>query len=213
MRHTFNVAILTSLLVLAAAICHAQPLKPDKPAPPTKKPAMTSPQLFSTLTFGGLAQAKPAATSEKLKALGEHLARALDITVDLLSGNKAALFSGNSANLLSGNAPKVLSENQTPIFSGNKISLFSNFKVEIHIENSGNRAGAAPSVKPVTATTLIRPSAPYLTPRPVTTYTSPTPGITPSQPILSPATPREVEQPSSKTFAPPDIPSIDPNKQ
>ena len=191
MRRTCNIAVLTSWFVVAAGICHAQPVKADKPAPPPKKPAMTSPQLFSTLTLSGLVPPKPPATVEKLLALREHLGRALDITVDLLSGNKAALFSGNSVNLLSGNTPKILSENQTPIFSGNKFSLFSNIKVEIHIENSGNGAGTPPAVKTVSSVSAIGPPAPFLTPRPAPTYTSPTPAIAPSQPILSPSTPQE----------------------
>src|SRR5208283_248173 len=99
----------------------------------------------------------PSATLEKMKDLGAHLGRALDIAVDLFSGNQAdllsknktALLSGNSPALLSGNAPKVLSENTTPILSGNTFSLFSNIKVEIHINNSGNTTAAGAAAQPV----------------------------------------------------------------
>ena len=83
---------------------------------------------------------------------GTHLGRAVDIAVELFSGNEAellsknktALLSGNRPTILSGNNPKVLSENTTPIFSGNTFSVLSNIKVEIHIDNSGNSAAGGP---------------------------------------------------------------------
>jgi hypothetical protein len=150
MRRTIYIPVLATLLSLAAILATAQ----TGSAADKAKPAAAKPSASKT---------DPAC--EKLKALGAHLGRALDIALDLfsgnqadllsknkaalLSGNKAALLSGNSANLLSGNAPKVLSENTTPIFSGNTFSLFSNFKVEIHIENSGNNVTPPqPSVVP-----------------------------------------------------------------
>ncbi len=161
MRHAIFIPVLAALFILAASLSSAQP-----PKPPAGKPAPK----------------KPDAALEKVKALGEHLGRALDLTIDLLSGNKAALFSGNSANLLSGNTPKILSENQTPIFSGNKISLFSNFKVEIHIEGSGNGSGAPLAV------------------RSVPTYVPGAGGRG------TPRASNQVEQPSSGQFQPPSLP-------
>jgi hypothetical protein len=110
---------------------------------------------------------------ERLKKLGEQqksdwqelLRTALDLAVNLLSGNetnllsgnrpellsknKTALLSGNSPELLSknnpkllsGNKPKILSGNKTSLFSGNHFSFFSNLKIDIHIENTGNNNG------------------------------------------------------------------------
>jgi hypothetical protein len=186
MRRMIYIPVLTMLFILAASVSRAQSFKEDGHALLTKP-----------------APKKPDAAMEKVRALGEHLGRALDIALDLFSGNQAdllsknktallsgnspKLLSGNSPNLLSGNAPKVLSENQTPIFSGNKISLFSNFKVEIHIENSGNGA-AMPSVV-----------------RPVPSVYGPGAGSR-----GAPRSSREIEQPSSRTYAPPGIPSDKP---
>ena len=230
MRRTIYVPVFAALVTLAAILAMAKNgSAADKP------PKHDEPTLIPKLLFGLQSKPKPPATADKFKALGEHLGRALGIALEFLSGNQAdllsknttallsgnsptllsgnspALLSGNSPTLLSGNAPKLLSENQTPIFSGNKISLFSNIKVEIHIENSGNGSGAAPTVKPVTAMPAIRPSTPYLTPRPVQTYTQPTPSITPLQPNVGPSPPQEVEQPSPTPFFPPDIPSVVPD--
>ena len=81
---------------------------------------------------------------EKLKDIGAHLGRALDLAADLFSGNEAEFLSKNKTALLSGNNPKVLSENTTPILSGNTFSVFSNIKVEIHIDNSGNNMAGPP---------------------------------------------------------------------
>jgi hypothetical protein len=189
------IPIWTTLILLAAGMSHAQLFKAEKPAPK-----------------------KPEPTMEKVKALGEHLGRALDLALDILSGNqadlfsknKAALLSGNKAAFLSGNAPKVLSENQTPIFSGNKISFFSNLKVEIHIENSGNGAGPAPAIKPVTAVPMLQPSTTYTPP---TTYApTPAPYVPTPAPTTStqPPASKEVEQPSGTIYFPPSIPSAKP---
>ena len=57
---------------------------------------------------------------------------------EILSGNKAAILSGNKPEILSGNKPAILSGNTTPILSGNTFSVLSNIKIEIHINNSGN---------------------------------------------------------------------------
>jgi hypothetical protein len=140
MRHTILTPVLAMLITLSAILAAVQNGSAAEKAPP--KPPHT----------------KPDATAEKMKALGAHLGRALDIALDLLSGNEAnmlsknnaallsgnspTLLSGNSPTLLSGNAPKVLSENTTPIFSGNTFSLLSNIKVDIHIEKSGNNVAA-----------------------------------------------------------------------
>ena len=129
---------------------HSKPSPaPGKPGPyPTPHPygpSVTSP-----------GQANPYAHAaapilEKLRDLGAHLGRALDIAVDLLSGNEAEFLSKNKTTLLSGNNPailsgnrKVLSENTTPVLSGNTFSVFSNIKVEIHIDNSGNNMAGPP---------------------------------------------------------------------
>jgi hypothetical protein len=118
-----------------------------------------------------------AATVDKLKDLGAHLGRALDIAFDLLSGNEAHLLSGNEADLLSkndtallsgncpkvrlGDNPKVLSENRAAAFSGNSFSLFSNIKVEIHIDHSGNSMAAPPALmRPAPAPELLRTQPP-----------------------------------------------------
>jgi hypothetical protein len=193
MRHTIYIPVLATLFLLAASVSNAQPLKAKKPAPSKPAPKKLDPRM------------------EKLMAIGERLGGALEIALDLFSGNEAALLSGNRANLLSGNTPKVLSENQTPIFSGNRISLFSNFKVEIHIENSGNRAGAPPAVKPVGAPAVVNPSAQIYeptriyTPSPAPTF-GPTLGPTltpaPATTTVKPQT-KEVEQPSGTIYFPP----------
>jgi len=155
----------------------------EKPKSPTKQatPALQwSPNIPSvTAPYVVSARPNPTATLDKVKALGEHLGRAVDLAFDLLSGNSAELFSknrtallsgnktallsGNSANLLSGNAPKLLSDNTTPILSGNSFSLLSNFKLEIHIENSGNGAGGLPGAgrTPPTTSATAAPSVPY----------------------------------------------------
>jgi hypothetical protein len=127
----------------------------------------------------------------KLKALGTHLGRALDVAASLfsdneaeflarnktalLSGNSANLLSGNKPNILSGNAPKLLSDNQTPILSGNSFSFLSNIKIEIHIENSGNGNSPAPHQQ----TPTLAPGY-HLLP--------PSSGTTPSYPVPTPAT-------------------------
>jgi hypothetical protein len=95
---------------------------------------------------------KAAATEEKLKNLGALLGRALDVAIDLLSGNetdllsrnKTALLSGNKSEILSGNRPEILSGNKPEILSGNKPEILSGNKPEILSGNkpkvlSGNR--------------------------------------------------------------------------
>jgi hypothetical protein len=179
MRQVISLSIRAAVAALAVILTTAQnAAAADKP--PAHKP--TKPETMTL--FYDLVGPKPPATADKVRALGEHLGRALEIALDLFSGNKAELFSnnkaallsGNSANLLSGNAPKVLSDNTTPILSGNSLSLFSNFKVEIHIENSGNGAGVLPG------------------------------GARAVPEVIRPRVSRQVEQPSSRTFQPPSIP-------
>ncbi len=154
MRRTITIPVLAMLCTLAI-LSIAQPgFAAEKAPPPAKKPPVNAD-----------------AAMEKAKALGEHLGRALDLAIDLFSGNQAdllsknktALLSGNSPKVLTGDNPKVLSENTTPVFSGNTFSLLSNIKVEIHIENSGNgarppQAGVRPNV-PAPAPS-IRPAVP-----------------------------------------------------
>jgi hypothetical protein len=196
MRHTIYIPVLATLFLLAVSMSNAQPLKSEKPGPSKPAPKTLDPRM------------------EKLKALGEHLGGALEIALDLFSGNKADLFSGNEAALLSGNkaaflsgnAPKILSENQTPIFSGNKISLFSNFKVEIHIENSGNHEEAPRAAKPTAAAPVIQPSIGNFTPSmPIMTLKTAT--ATPATSSDKPSTSKEVEQPSGTIYFPPPFPS------
>lgn len=163
MRRTSRVLVAALFLALACSIsADHRLLAADKAPPAAAKPASCN----------------VATALEKLKNLGTELGRAVDIavellsnnTADLLSGNKMALLSGNAPTILSGNAPKVLSENTTPILSGNTFSFFSNVKIEIHIENSGNTATAAPAVHtsqpPVTTPRDYRPAqtAPYMRP-------------------------------------------------
>jgi hypothetical protein len=171
MRHTFQIQIyvMAVFLSLAAVLSAQQRLfsaepgkspvaKPNTPSSPQKTATTSSVWTTITATTPASPQ-KTATTAEKLKTLGALLRGALDVTVDLLSGNETdllsknhtALLSGNNPKVLSGNSAKVLSENQTPILSGNSFSMFSNIKIEVHIQNSGNtiRPGAAqPSQAP-----------------------------------------------------------------
>ncbi len=179
MRHTFQIQIyvMAVFLSLAAVLSAQQRLfsaepgkspvaKPNTPSSPQKTATTSSVWTTITATTPASPQ-KTATTAEKLKTLGALLRGALDVTVDLLTGNETdllsknhtALLSGNNPKVLSGNNPKVLSgnsakvlsENQTPILSGNSFSMFSNIKIEVHIQNSGNtiRPGAAqPSQAP-----------------------------------------------------------------
>jgi hypothetical protein len=169
MRRTSSTLIAALILSLAAvpAVNHrlsaaelqlAQAAKPAleklKEAQKKKEPQKkTEKEATLQFTLQPARVAKPApdktVTMDKIKSLGEHLARALDIAVDLFSGNEAEflsknrtallsgnkptilsgnapnLLSGNAPNLLSGNAPKLLSGNATPIFSGNKAQILS----------------------------------------------------------------------------------------
>ena len=155
-RSFYSTAAIRACTLAAILLCASNAMTAEKPAPPKPKTG-----LMSLLPIGQSKPAPPpAAVCDKLKEIGEHLARALDVAVELLSGNEAdilsknhtTLLSGNSPTLLSGNTPKVLSGNkptvlsgnQTPIFSGNTFSLLSNIKLEIHIENSGNSIAPPP---------------------------------------------------------------------
>ena len=157
MRHTFQMYVVAVFLSLAAVLSAQQRLFSAElgRSPAAKPTAPASPQETAT-------------TAEKLKTLGALLRGALDVTVDLLSGNETdllsknhtALLSGNNPKVLSGNNPKVLSgnsakvlsENQTPILSGNTFSMFSNIKIEVHIQNSGNTITPGAAQPPQTRT-------------------------------------------------------------
>ena len=136
MRHAFSLPVLAIILTLAVVVSTARSgSAAEKAAPKAAAPAKPCP-----------------AALDKVKALGTHLGRALDVALDLMSGNEADFLSKNKTALLSGNSPKLLSENQTPIFSGNTFSLFSNIRVEIHIENSGNSIAPQQPANPGTQT-------------------------------------------------------------
>ncbi len=182
MQHASQAKYLTVFLSLTAALLAGDRLlaaeRTSSPSP--AKPSAVKPSYsngnpyvpFSTGTSASYVKAAPSPTAalEKLKDLGAHLGRALDIAVDLFSGNEAellsknktALLSGNRPTILSGNNPKVLSENATPILSGNTFSVLSNIRVEIHIENSGNNACGAP-----------QPAVMRMNPRPEPSQTAP----------------------------------------
>ena len=149
MRHASHATMVAVFLSLAATLIAGDRLfAADRTPPAAAKPGQYTPRPSSPYLT--------APNMEKLKELGAHLGRALDIAVELFSGNKAellsknktALLSGNRPTILSGNNPKVLSENTTPILSGNTFSVLSNIKVEIHIENSGNNAAGGATAQP-----------------------------------------------------------------
>jgi hypothetical protein len=201
MRHTLRIQLsalviaLTATLLAGNWLLAADPTSRDaaKPAAVRAAGPVVRPNVTRALAGGLLPVTPPAvavptpqkvvATAAKLKELGAQLRRALDIAVDLFSGNEAELlsknktklFSGNEAELLSGNKtkllsdnkpkilsdnkPKILSDNSTPIFSENRFSLFSNLKIEIHINNSGNRPMPGPAAQPVRGRASMTPSA------------------------------------------------------
>ena len=193
MRHTFPTKFTAVFLALAAALLagnrllaadlgkppasrapHGNPvaIPPGVTLPSTTvPPPYYLPQLSTPVPTQPCPHAAPS-TMEKLIDLGTHLGRALDLAVDLLSGNEAdllsknntALLSGNKPEILSGNNPKVLSENTTPILSGNSFSMFSNIKVEVHIDHSGNSTPAGATSQPV---------APPMVPSPEPSRTQP----------------------------------------
>ena len=192
MRHAIFTSVFAVLFTLPAIVAAAQEKPPaHKPAAPKAPPA------------------------DKLKALGEHLGRALDLALDILSGNEAEFLSGNKAALLSGNSartkafngekPTVLSGNKMSAFSGNKIDLFSNIKlfsdikVEIHVHNSGTNSGnfsakKGDEEKPTGIATPILPQ---------TTVVPATPGA-PRRP--PPSKEAEPWPPPSGAFQPPALP-------
>jgi hypothetical protein len=78
---------------------------------------------------------------------------ALDVAVDLLSGNQAHLLSGNKTDLLSGNSPKLLSEISPELLSRNEVELLSGNKPELLSRNetellSGNKTDLLSGNKP-----------------------------------------------------------------
>ena len=172
MRNLFQVHSVAVLLSLTAFFSTDQRLRASEPTSakatrpsPSAAAASNTPRIYAP-ALGSAAlnptSPKTATTMEKLRNLGALLGRALDVAVDLLSGNetdllsrnktallsgnkpeilsgnKAAILSGNKPEILSGNKPAILSGNTTPILSGNTFSVLSNIKIEIHINNSGN---------------------------------------------------------------------------
>jgi hypothetical protein len=154
MRHTSKAQFLAVFLSVAAALLAGNRLfaadqaasAPARPGSNAWHPARGMPTPQRPPAAGNPDPQATAATLAKLKDLGGHLSRALDLAVELFSGNEAELFSKNNTALLSGNSPKVLtgknprvlSGNTTSLFSGNTLSVLSNIKVEIHIDNAGN---------------------------------------------------------------------------
>jgi hypothetical protein len=207
MRKTIQFHAVAALLSVAATLLVGNRLMAaDQASKPTATPSRwtASTGLIPPQAAGKPSLQRPAATMEKLKNLGALLGRALDMAVDLLSGNetdllsrnktallsgnkpeilsgnKPEILSGNKAAILSGNKPKILSDNKTPILSGNTFSVLSNLKIEIHINNSGN--SPAPGVM---AQPAVRAAMPYMLPpgaggEPPRTY-SPVPSRNPQQ--------------------------------
>jgi hypothetical protein len=184
---TLRLPIFASIILFFAASTFGQEPKRPSGADPY---AFVPQQAVKPDTPAHHPPVSPEALLDQLKKVGqlqkprwESLLRALELAVnllsgnetnllsgnkpELLSGNKAALLSGNcpkllsgnETELLSGNKPKILSDNQTPILSGNRFSLsvLSNLKIEIHIENTGNNSGnhAPPPPPPATEKPLI----------------------------------------------------------
>ena len=173
MRHVSQVKFVAVFLSLTVALLAGNRLfAADRAAPAPARFDIS----HTAVPSPGAAKPCPrptAATMDKLKDLGGHLGRALDVALDLLSGNEANLLSNNNTALLSGNCPKVrlgdnpkvLSENRIPVLSGNTFSLLSNIKVEIHIDNSGNNTAGSAPVRPVPTRTIPKPPS-HVTPPP-----------------------------------------------
>ncbi|MGA2258049.1 MAG: hypothetical protein ABSG53_25575 [Thermoguttaceae bacterium] len=227
MRHTSKAHVVALFFSLTATLFVANRLfAADRTSSPAAKPSAPATKsdapvpnydLHTSRTYiqsPSLAAAKPspqktAATAEKLRNLGALLGRALDVAVDLLSGNetellsknktallsgnkpeilsgnKPEILSGNKPEILSGNKPKLLSGNRTPILSGNTFSMFSNIKVEIHINNSCNNVAPSAAAQPHWPTTVPNP-VPYMV-APSTTEQLPTPVVPGPRPSRTPS--------------------------
>ncbi len=209
MRPIISKPILAAVAAFAVIVATVQnAAAADKP--PAHKPVQHETySLFKV--FGG---PKPPTPAEKVRLLGEHLGRALDIALDLFSGNtaeflsnnKAALLSGNSANLLSGNAPNLLSGNAPTCFPATRPTCFP--------ATPNLLSGNAPKV-------LSGNTTPILSGNSFSMFSNfkleihiensgngagGLPGVRPTAPqVTRPRASRPVEQPSSRTFQPPGL--------
>lgn len=210
MRNLFQVHSVAVLLSLTAFFSADQRLRASEPTsakatrPSPSAAASNTPRIYAPALGSAALNPTPpktATTMEKLRNLGALLGRALDVAVDLLSGNetdllsrnktallsgnkpeilsgnKAAILSGNKPEILSGNKPAILSGNTTPILSGNTFSVLSNIKIEIHINNSGNSPMPGVMAQPgarVVAPYMVAPGAGGESPRARGSY-APTP--------------------------------------
>jgi hypothetical protein len=159
MRHTSPTTQLMALIATlgSALLVNSRLLAADQTAPATAKPnafhlpaiqdVRTPPHAVLGLGVSAAQPSpqRPAATIEKLKELGAQLRRALDISVDLLSGNETDFLSRNKTALLSGNKPEILSGNKPEVLSGNKAAMLSGNKPEIL---SGNKPEILSGNKP-----------------------------------------------------------------
>ena len=149
MRHTFQVPVVMVFLSVAAVLAADNRLSAAEQAKPGATPVPSALKFLITKAPPAAA-AKPApqhaaATMEKLRNLGAQLRRALDIAVDLFSGNEADLLSKNKTALLSGNSPRLLSGNEAELLAKNKTALLSGNKPAIL---SGNKTALLSGNKP-----------------------------------------------------------------
>ncbi|MGO9115060.1 MAG: hypothetical protein ACLP9L_38095 [Thermoguttaceae bacterium] len=158
MRHTFQAHVVAVILSVAAALSAdnrllaAEPAA--KPSHPSTKPSVPGPSnkpdllhAFNPQRPGVLSPQAAATAMEKLRTLGALLGRALDVAVDLLSGNETDLLSRNKTALLSGNSPKLLSGNSPNLLSGNAPNLLSGNAPNLLSGNAPNLlSGNAPKI-------------------------------------------------------------------
>jgi hypothetical protein len=166
MRRSYQTQSIALFLLVATGLLAGDRLfGADRPNPIAVKTLPTTKTVATSAKMVPLAAAKPLPPSEcpvlaKLKSLGSQLQKALELGVDVLSGNKADLLSnnkpnllsGNKPNLLSGNSPKLLSGNSANLLSGNKPNLLSGNKTKLLSDNktpifSGNTISLFSNIK------------------------------------------------------------------
>jgi hypothetical protein len=129
----------------------AQALAQPAPKFPGGLPKPTSPQFApGAVDYYRRAPVSPATPRPKglpglpAQSWGDLGKLALDVALNLLSGNELELLSGNKPKLLSGNETELLSGNETELLSGNETELFSGNKPKLLSGNetellSGNK--------------------------------------------------------------------------